>query len=263
MNQIQSEFSFETALALLESNDRFSVDFDAAWQWLEYSRKNNAKRTLLENFIKGIDYLLIIEGSDNHTGLSVQEQAVASRKEIIKLTTDCFKTFCMMAGTEKGKEVRRYFLECERQLKQTTSDSFLAELIEYRLTAKFEQRFTAIEQRFVAIEQRLERLDIQIELTRKSQIAKQPISNKYLYTLDNQSELAPHLAAIVERSRCVGAVSARDVCQSIHALRTTSAREIRNYFCKLAELDYGICEGSGCKMKFSANHQNRRASTKH
>ncbi len=33
------------------------------------------------------------------------------------LTVDCFKAFCMMAGTEMGRQVRAYFIECERALK--------------------------------------------------------------------------------------------------------------------------------------------------
>jgi anti-repressor protein len=38
--------------------------------------------------------------------------------EKIFLTIDCFKQFCMMAGTQKGKEVRRYFINCESELKK-------------------------------------------------------------------------------------------------------------------------------------------------
>jgi hypothetical protein len=30
------------------------------------------------------------------------------------LTADCFKAFCMMAGTKKGKEVRKYYLQIEK-----------------------------------------------------------------------------------------------------------------------------------------------------
>lgn len=67
-----------------------------------------------------------------------------------------------------------------------------------------------------------------------------------------EEQLAPNLAAIVERSRCVGAVSARDINRAIWALHNSSAGEIRNHFRKLAELGYGTCEGSGCKMKFTA-----------
>ena len=31
------------------------------------------------------------------------------------LTVDCFKSFCMMAGTERGKEVRKYYLAVEKE----------------------------------------------------------------------------------------------------------------------------------------------------
>jgi hypothetical protein len=39
-------------------------------------------------------------------------------KEQIRLTVDCFKSLGMMAGTDKGTEIRRYFLKCERIAKQ-------------------------------------------------------------------------------------------------------------------------------------------------
>jgi len=39
-------------------------------------------------------------------------------REDIRLCVDCLKSLGMMAGTEKGKEIRHYFLECERIAKQ-------------------------------------------------------------------------------------------------------------------------------------------------
>lgn len=103
--------------ALCDSESRFPVDFEEAWRWIGYTRKNNAKRALLEcGFIEELD-LLIREQSLNHEGLSPQEKAVVVREESIFLTNECFKMWAMMAGTEKGRETRRYFLECERRLK--------------------------------------------------------------------------------------------------------------------------------------------------
>lgn len=55
--------------------------------------------------------------SVNHKRLSAQEKASASLSETITMTVDCFKSWSMMAGTEKGKEVRRHFLKCEQLLK--------------------------------------------------------------------------------------------------------------------------------------------------
>ncbi len=108
------EFSHELALALVQSTEHFPVDFDAAWKWIGYSTKQKAKNKLNNNFNIGLDYTLTqtvkrVEG--NKGGGSV-------RFESINLTIDCFKSLGMMAGTTKGKEVRRYFLECERIAKK-------------------------------------------------------------------------------------------------------------------------------------------------
>ena len=107
------DFSHDLALALTQSTNEFPVDFDDAWQWIGYATKQKAKNKLFNNFEKGLDYTLtqmVKRVKGNRGGGS-------TRYEHITLTTDCFKSLGMMAGTEKGKEIRRYFLECERQVK--------------------------------------------------------------------------------------------------------------------------------------------------
>lgn len=104
------EFSHDAADALLNSADQFPVDFDNAWQWVGYSTKQKAKNKLIRNFEQEIDYV-----SFNQT---VEREIGASVREVIMLTIDCFKSFCMMAGTQKGKEVRRYYLQIEKEAKQ-------------------------------------------------------------------------------------------------------------------------------------------------
>lgn len=98
------------AIQLIQSDNQFPVNFDDAWQWIGYSRKDSAKRNLIDNFQENIDFHIIVELTT--TGIQ------ANPKQIIMLTIDCFKSMAMMAGTAKGKEVRQYFIECERQLKQ-------------------------------------------------------------------------------------------------------------------------------------------------
>lgn len=68
----------------------------------------------------------------------------------------------------------------------------------------------------------------------------------------NSDEIAPNLAAIVERSRRVGAVDARNISKSILIFRHIKAEEIRSYFRQLADLGYGTCEGAGTKLRFIA-----------
>lgn len=93
---------------MILSEEKFSVDFEAAWQWVGYSTKGNAKRVLEANFSKGTDFEVLIRTDKNPEG--------GRPGEYIRLSTDCFKSFCMMSGTQRGKEVRAYFLDCEKEL---------------------------------------------------------------------------------------------------------------------------------------------------
>ena len=75
-------FNQESAIALYQSNDEFPVNFEDAWQWLGYSSKQSAKKKLLRNFEKGIDYLSKWMSVAHSNGLT------ASRTEEIHLTIE-------------------------------------------------------------------------------------------------------------------------------------------------------------------------------
>jgi len=102
------ELTPEIVFSIIQSDEKFPVDFDVAWQWVGYTRKSYAKEVLEARFDKGFDFCRI----------SCKNQMRGRPSQKIFLTIDCFKNFCMMAGTQKGKEVRRYFLNCEAELKR-------------------------------------------------------------------------------------------------------------------------------------------------
>lgn len=110
-----NNFSKELALSFLGSNNDFPVNFEDAWQWIGYSNKQAAKKKLTRNFEEGTDYLSKWMSVPHSNGLT------ASRTETIFLTVDAFKSLAMMAGTEKGRETRQYFLRCEKELKHSKS----------------------------------------------------------------------------------------------------------------------------------------------
>ena len=88
-------FSQNLAMVMVQSADQFPVDFDNAWKWIGYSRKSDAKKALLSSgFIEGLDFQVLRQAPQNPKG--------GRPKESIALTVDCFKSFGMMAGTEKG-----------------------------------------------------------------------------------------------------------------------------------------------------------------
>lgn len=102
------ELTKDTITALVQSDNEFPVDLDDAWRWVGWPKKQKAKHVLLNNFVEGLDFLT--------KGFKSPEGGRPS--EFIVLSVDCFKSLGMMAGTEKGKEIRRYFLECEREMKR-------------------------------------------------------------------------------------------------------------------------------------------------
>jgi very-short-patch-repair endonuclease/phage anti-repressor protein len=89
----------------------FTVDFDNVWKMCGYSKKSNAKR-ILENFIENDDFCVKNVPAQKRAGRILNKHG-GSNKEIILLTKDTFKAFCMMANTAKGKEIRRWYIRME------------------------------------------------------------------------------------------------------------------------------------------------------
>lgn len=121
-----------------ESPDRFPVDFDKAWRWIGYSRKDSALRALESNFEASDDFHRYVEVVE-------RPQGGGSPTERMALTADCFKSFCMMAGTEQGKEVRAYFLRCERIAKGKPRPEDMTALQKAQLTLELAQRLVVVE----------------------------------------------------------------------------------------------------------------------
>jgi phage anti-repressor protein len=114
---------FQNLEVIAQSLDDFPVDFDQAWQWVGYSRKDHALEALERNFEKGVDFDSRLKGNQT-------KGRGGDRKTIdYYLTADCFKAFCMMAGTEKGKEVRKYYLELEKKYKSVVENARIFKII--------------------------------------------------------------------------------------------------------------------------------------
>lgn len=86
----------------------FPVDFEIAWSMAGYVYKKNGISNVKNNLEKEIDFLpkSVKNGQQGRSGISFD------------LTCDGFKHFCLMAKTAKGREIRQYFIESEKALKQ-------------------------------------------------------------------------------------------------------------------------------------------------
>lgn len=126
--------SFYCYLQYNPSNE-YVVNLDDIWEWIGFSTKGNAKRSLKKYFTEGIDFitkpLIPRDKQSNCTILSPGEslipkdkQSSASidvgghNKEDIFVTINTFKRLCMRAETKKAYELHEYYLKLENILQE-------------------------------------------------------------------------------------------------------------------------------------------------
>jgi phage anti-repressor protein len=92
----------------IKEKEKYCIEIVNLARWLDV-RKDHIKKTLLESYIKNVDYKVIkikkeTTGSGGHN------------KEQILLTPDCFKLLSMRSQTKKSEKIREYYLELEKLL---------------------------------------------------------------------------------------------------------------------------------------------------
>lgn len=124
-----------------ELHDRLKVGKDfSTWVKAQIKRADLTENT---------DYVKVPQkGELSATGQTIVEY---------HLTIEAGKNIAMLSGTEKGKEVRAYFIECERkansQQKVMTSAEMLLAIAQQNVDA--ERRVTVVESRVLAIEDKI------------------------------------------------------------------------------------------------------------
>ena len=108
------------------TND-YPINLENVFKMIGFANKGNAKRTLENNFTKDEDYKVIKlhrEQKQNaeskaaspygKAGISTKNLGGAGlNEETIMLNVDTFKSLCMLAKTDKGKEIRKYYVKLE------------------------------------------------------------------------------------------------------------------------------------------------------
>ena len=79
------------------------IKFENLINWLNI-RKDSLKRTLIDTYLKNIDYKII----------KMKSLTAGKPKEEILISSDCCKRLCMMSKTKKAEEVRTYFIDIEK-----------------------------------------------------------------------------------------------------------------------------------------------------
>lgn len=125
------------------ADDEFCIDLDALfedetgemipiWRWVGFARKDHAKRKCINSLAKEIDYLLPFK----------EEQNLGSgghNKIKILLTKDGFKQLLMLANTERGKQIRLYFIDVEKRYSSMMSQPTPVDQIISKVIGAFDQ----------------------------------------------------------------------------------------------------------------------------
>lgn len=119
----------ETIVAQLESTEEFPIYLSDVWDWLGYSRKDSAVQAFKNSgTVEGQDFAFFQIVQENKKG-----DLRGRPSQEIKMTIDAFKAWAMQAQTDRGKQVRAYYLKIEkewRESRQTRQPQITAEQIE-------------------------------------------------------------------------------------------------------------------------------------
>ena len=108
----------EKFMFTFDSKEPFPINIEVLIEMKVYDRKDNCKTKLNKNFILDTDFKvqnLAPESSGARNSNAIQ---AGKNKENIMLTVDCFKSMCMLANSEIGKQVKNYYLDLEKIFKE-------------------------------------------------------------------------------------------------------------------------------------------------
>ena len=91
------------------TND-YPINLETLIKLVDFANKQNAKRTLVNNFIEGEDYKILLIPKDEQVKTN---GGAGLNKERVMMNIDTFKNMCMLVKTEKSKEIRKYYVKLE------------------------------------------------------------------------------------------------------------------------------------------------------
>ena len=133
---IQQEIFIESfnIFTKYKNDDGFVIDLDEVYQWMGFTRKDHAKRKLETSLDENVDYISLLRSGERLDG--------GQNKETIMIKLKSFKDFCMVAQTQKAKQIRSYFITIEEVVLEHLQETQAIQLKEKdKLIEQKEQEF--------------------------------------------------------------------------------------------------------------------------
>ena len=167
------------------TND-YPINLEHVFKMIGFAHKKNAKRTLENNFVEDEDYKILLL----HREKQKNENRGGHNDETIMLNVDTFKNLCMMARTDKGKEIRKYYVKLENIYNEIIKEEIEEQkLIQEEIQKQLKEKDEQLIEQNKEIEQKQEELEIKDLLIKKKdkQIkeANKKIKLDYIYVAIN------------------------------------------------------------------------------
>jgi phage anti-repressor protein len=109
------------------STNDYPINLEDVFKMIGFANKGNAMKTIRNNFTEDEDYKILSHIQENKTNVKTCEKEVivpmdknlftkdlgGRPTDTIMLNVDTFKSLCMLARTEKGTEIRKYYVKLE------------------------------------------------------------------------------------------------------------------------------------------------------
>jgi phage anti-repressor protein len=110
------------------TND-YPINLENVFKMIGFANKGNAMKTIKSNFVENEDY---------KTSFVPKEKSSwgGSNSDLVMLNVDTFKSLCMLAKTEKGKEIRKYYVKLENIFNKIINDEIQQSKLELEQSKK-------------------------------------------------------------------------------------------------------------------------------
>lgn len=116
MSNVNNILTKEVIFSQLGSTEKFPIDLNHAWKWLQFNSKLEAQEAILNaGFFDGEDYRQIER--------PIRTKSRPHPKPTFHISIECFKSLAILSPTPKGRLVRLYYMMIEKQWENKNSES--------------------------------------------------------------------------------------------------------------------------------------------